>query len=382
MRSSQQCYLDQIGFVRIELNGAKRSLLRVCVVNLSKLLFTMVLSVDGASLNKSAKTKKSGGYELPWVEKYRPLKLDDVVGNVQVIDRLRVIGKNGNMPNLLLAGPPGCGKTTAIMALAREMLGDNFKNAVLELNASDERGIDTVRTNIKMFAQQKVTLPPGRHKIVLLDEADSMTQGAQQALRRTMEIYSRTTRFALACNLSSKIIEPIQSRCAVIRFRRLSNVEVATRLKVVLEKENVSYDDSGLDAAVFTADGDMRIGLNNIQSTFNGFGFVNADNLNKVCDQPQPTIAKAFLQACLEQDIDTAVERILFLNGQGYSVIDIIQTVFRVAKYMEMEEKTKLEFMKNIGLVHMRIAQGIASPVQLCGLAARLCQVDGKKKEA
>lgn len=322
-----------------------------------------------------SKSSKQPSYELPWVEKYRPNTLDDVVGNPDVIDRLRVVAKNGNMPNILLAGPPGCGKTTAIMALARETLGSQIKHAVLELNASDDRGIDTVRSKIKMFAQTKVTLPHGRHKIVLLDEADSMTSAAQQALRRTMELHSSTTRFALACNLSSKIIEPIQSRCAVVRFRRLSDENVASRIKSVLEAEKVHYDQSGIDAAVFTADGDMRIALNNTQSTSNGFGFVNAENLNKVCDQPHPKIAAEFISFCLANDIDAAVDKIMFLINQGYSSLDIIQTIFRVARGMKMEKEiTKLNILRHIGLVHMRMTQGVSSPLQLAALASHLCQ--------
>lgn len=328
-------------------------------------------------MQSSTNAPRSSGaptYELPWVEKYRPQTLDDVVGNVDVIDRLRVVATNGNMPHILLAGPPGCGKTTAIMALARQTLGNQLRNAVLELNASDDRGIDTVRTKIKMFAQKKVTLPLGRHKIVLLDEADSMTSAAQQALRRTMELHSSTTRFALACNLSSKIIEPIQSRCAVVRFSRLSSEEIAARIKYVLEQEKVDYDQSGIDAAVFTADGDMRIALNNIQSTFNGFGYVNAKNLNKVCDQPHPKVAAEFLTLCLENDIDNAISKIMFLVEQGYSAIDIVQTIFRVGRSMKIDEElTKLNLLREIGLVHMRMAQGVTSPLQLAGLAAKLC---------
>lgn len=309
------------------------------------------------------------------MEKYRPNTLDDVVGNTDVIDRLRVVAANGNMPNLLLGGPPGCGKTTSIMALARQTLGSQLRNAVLELNASDDRGIDTVRTRIKMFAQKKVTLPPGRHKIVLLDEADSMTAAAQQALRRTMELHSNTTRFALACNLSSKIIEPIQSRCAVVRFRRLSAEEVASRVKHVLEAEKVPYDQSGIDAAVFTADGDMRIALNNAQSTHNGFGFVNAKNLNKVCDQPHPAVAAEFLTLCIENDVEKALAKIMYLVDQGYSTIDIIQTVFRVARSMKIDkELTKLNMLREIGLVHMRMAEGVATPLQLARLTSNLCQ--------
>src|SRR3989338_2341145 len=167
--------------------------------------------------------------EMPWIEKYRPRKVEEIVGNEGAVSRLRAIASSGNLPNLILSGPPGVGKTSSLLCLARELLGEAYWEAVLELNASDDRGIEMVRESIKMFAQKKVTLPPGRHKVVLLDEADNITSAAQQALRRTMELYSDTTRFALACNTSSKIIEPIQSRCAILRFTRLSAEELLSR---------------------------------------------------------------------------------------------------------------------------------------------------------
>ncbi|CAM9599462.1 unnamed protein product [Ectocarpus sp. 6 AP-2014] len=323
-------------------------------------------------------------FEVPWVEKYRPNKLDDVVGNEQTLDRLKVIAEEGNMPNVIICGPPGTGKTTSVHALAHTMLGDAYANAVLELNASDSRGIEVVRNTIKMFTQKKVTLPPGQHKVIILDEADSMTASAQQALRRTMEIYSHTTRFALACNVSTKIIEPIQSRCAILRFSRLSEEEaslffflsILLRLQQVCEAEQVSYSPDGLEAIIFTAEGDMRNALNNLQATHSGFGHVDQANVFKVCDQPHPGVVLEILKSCVGGDCAKASRRMKALYDTGYSSNDIIGTVFRVCKnQLEVNEGAKLEMIKEVGFTHVRVADGVNSLLQLMGMCARLCRV-------
>jgi len=313
-------------------------------------------------------------YELPWVEKYRPTLLKDIVGNADAVSRLQVIAEMGNMPNLLFSGPPGTGKTTSVHCLARALLGNSYKDAVLELNASDDRGIDVVRNKIKMFAQKKATLPPGRHKIVILDEADSMTAGAQQALRRTMEIYSNTTRFALACNTSSKVIEPIQSRCAIIRYSTLDQKEILDRLLTVCEAEHVPYVPDGLQAIIFTADGDMRQALNNLQATYSGFGHVNQENVFKVCDQPHPLMVSRIIKHCQAGSLTEANDLMMRLCKMGYSSMDIITTVFRVVRNSDVEEFLKLEFIKEIGFCHMRIGDGVDSHLQMSGLLARLCK--------
>ncbi|DAA79543.1 TPA_exp: Uncharacterized protein A8136_0316 [Trichophyton benhamiae CBS 112371] len=311
-----------------------------------------------AAANKIARADVSGApvnYELPWVEKYRPIFLDDVVGNTETIERLKIIARDGNMPHVIISGMPGIGKTTSILCLARQLLGDTYKEAVLELNASDERGIDVVRNRIKGFAQKKVTLPPGRHKLVILDEADSMTSGAQQALRRTMEIFSTTTRFAFAY------------------------AQVVKRLMQICEAEKVKYSDDGIAALVFSAEGDMRQAINNLQSTWAGFGFVSGDNVFRVVDSPHPVKVQAMIKACWEGKVDIALDTLNELWELGYSAHDIISTMFRVTKTIpNLSEHSKLEFIKEIGFTHMRILEGLQTLVQLSGCIAKLCKINMK----
>lgn len=269
------------------------------------------------------------------------------MGNEETVERLKIIARAGNMPHLIISGMPGIGKTTSVLCLARALLGPAYKEAVLELNASDERGIDVVRSRIKGFAQKKVTLPPGRQKIVILDEADSMTAGAQQALRRTMEIYSSTTRFAFACNQSNKIIEPLQSRCAILRYSRLTDAQVVKRLMEIILAEKVEHSEEGIAALVFSAEGDMRQAINNLQSTVAGFGFVSGNNVFRVVDSPHPIAVQAMIKACHQGKIDDALEKLEDLWDKGYSPVDIISTMFRVTKAIDgLSEQTKLDFIK------------------------------------
>jgi replication factor C subunit 2/4 len=303
------------------------------------------------------------------------VELSDVMGNEETVSRLEVIARDGNMPNVIIAGPPGTGKTTSVLCLCHALLGASYRSAVLELNASDDRGIDVVRNKIKQFAQKKVSLPAGRHKVVILDEADSMTEGAQQALRRTMEVFSGSTRFALACNTSSKIIEPIQSRCAILRYTRLTNTQVLQRLVQVLQAEAVPHTNDGLEAVVFTAEGDMRQALNNAQATFAGCGSLTQDHVFRVCDTPHPVTVARAIDAAAAGDLDTAVAAVRGLWDAGYSPLDIVQTLFRVVKIHNLPESVKLEFLREIGFLHLRVTEGVASLVQITALVAKLAEI-------
>lgn len=272
------------------------------------------------------------------------------------------------MPNIILHGPPGCGKTTVILCMARKILGPLIKEAVLELNASNERGLDVVRNKIKMFAQSKVTLEPGKQKLVILDEADAMTESAQQALRRIIEIYSKTTRFAFACNLFDKIIEPIQSRCAVVRFNRLNDDQLRSKMLSICKELDVKYDDKGIDAIIYTAQGDMRQAINNLQSTHDGFETITEENVFKVCDEPPPVVIQGIIQSCLNRKLAEAEECLKNLYKLGYCTEDIISSMFRVVKSFNMPEYTKLEYLKQIGITQIRVVQGINSALQLKSL--------------
>jgi len=313
-----------------------------------------------------------------WLEKYRPSVFEDVVGNMGAVSLLKSHAAGGSFPHLLLSGPPGCGKTTVVHCLAREHLGEHYEQGCIELNASDDRGIDVVREKIKGFAQQKVTLPEGKLKVIILDEADSMTSAAQQALRRTMEIFSQTTRFALACNISSKIIEPIQSRCAILRFSRIADEDMVARLKYVLEQESAPYDQSGLEALIFSAEGDMRNVLNGAQSTYNAFGNITRDTVFRMNDQPQPEKIKKCLEASLKRDWQAAFAPILEIWKQGYSATDIISTFGKVAKQMDAPEHIKLEWLKEVGLTHMRASAGTQGLLQLDAMVSKLVLAVGR----
>jgi len=314
--------------------------------------------------------------DIPWIEKYRPSSLEEIYGNETIIGRLKVISSNGNVPNLIISGNSGTGKTTCIHIISKKLTGDQFKQSVLELNASDSRDIDTIRSQITSFAKKKVSMGECRHKIVILDEADTLDVSSQQALRRVIDSNSSSTRFILACNTSTRIIEPIQSRCAILRLSKIRNVDIRSRLENICMHEKVIYDKGGLNAIVFTADGDMRNAINKLQTIYTGFKCVTKETVYNLCDKPSYDIVHDILKYCIGRDFRSSIRLTGKLYGDGYSIFDILQTIGKVARILEMESDKKMKFIKEISQTHTRVSHGVSTLLQLEGLCSRLSRIE------
>ena len=310
--------------------------------------------------------------ELPWTEKYRPVILKDIAGQDAIVKRFEAYVKARSMPHLLFAGPAGSGKTTAALCIAREMFGD-ITHDFLELNASDERGIDVVRTKIKNFARTRSIV--GDFKIIFLDEADALTPEAQNALRRTMESYTQTCRFILSCNYSSKIIEPIQSRCAIFRFKIISGDAIKNRLKEILEKEKVKSTDSGLHAVVYLSEGDMRQAVNLLQSAA-ALGEVNEDNVYSTSSRARPEEIKNLIELAIAGkflDARNLLDK-LILN-YGMSGEDILLQMNKEVFNLEINDATKIRIIDLVGEANFTLVEGANERIQLEALLARIMMV-------
>jgi replication factor C small subunit len=305
-----------------------------------------------------------------WVEKYRPRTLDKIIGQKDIVDRLKAYVHTKNLPHLLFAGGAGTGKTTSAVALARELFGENWRQVFQELNASDERGIQVVRTKIKDFAR---TAPIGNtpFKIIFLDEADSLTPDAQSALRRTMESYSHTCRFVLSCNYSSRIIVPIQSRCAVFRFRPLRNEDVTKCLKGIADEENISITQDALNAIVYIAAGDMRKAINSLQVAAAMEKKIDAEAIYKTTAAAKPEDVRKLLTTAIEGDLLKARDHLdVLLINYGLSGEDILKQIHREIYELAIKDELKIQLVNQIGEVEFRLSEGSNDRIQLESLLA------------
>jgi len=315
-----------------------------------------------------------------WSEKYRPTTLAEMINQVETLSRLRRFAETRTMPHCLFAGPPGSGKTTAALCLAHDLFGERFMDAFMELNASDARGIDVIRTTVKEFARI-ATISQVPFKILVLDEADNMTGDAQHALRRTMERYTDTCRFVLSCNYSGKIIEPIQSRCAIFRFVPLAEGDVANYLNMVAEKEHVRLDPSGLRALTEASEGDLRKAVNALQAAASTEKTIDEKAVYDVVGKAKPGDVQDLLEVAIKGDFIGARQRLRsMLVGQGLSGKDILKQIHSEVLRMPIAEKHKIELVDIIGEIDYRLVQGADEEVQFSSLLARLGLTGSQKR--
>ncbi|XP_064455549.1 replication factor C subunit 4-like [Ornithodoros turicata] len=326
---------------------------------------------------------------IPWVEKYRPKTVDDVAHQDEVVSVLKKSLQGADLPNLLFYGPPGTGKTSTILALARELFGDMYKSRILELNASDERGIQVVREKIKNFSQLTASgirpdgTPCPPYKIVILDEADSMTSSAQAALRRTMEKQTKTTRFCLICNYVSRIIEPLTSRCSKFRFKPLPKEVLLKRLRSICEAESVDCEDDVLGFLMDACEGDMRRAVNLLQSvsTLKMGEPVTSNDVSEVANVIPKSWVDRVLQVCSSSSYEKLQAVIEDFVLEGFAASQLFNQMHDIIVMSEdYTDKQKSVICEKLAVCDHRLLDGADEFLQIMDLCntimVQLCKAD------
>lgn len=315
----------------------------------------------------------------PWVDTYRPLDFSEVVGNTKTVQLLCNLAENAvPIPNLLVCGPSGCGKTLCVDLLCEKLIGENRDNRILRSSSFDDRGVDSVRTTIKNFARRKVTteVDARLEKIVVLDEADSLASGAFQALRRIMDAYSSTTRFIIVCNNSAKIIEPIQSRCAILRFSKVEDEPLRSRMSEICDTAGVEYTDGGTGALARVADGDVRTAINSLSSTVSAFRVVTEANVYRTCDTPRPATVTEIIELLrYKKDFIRACRKLRDVVDDGHAVADIVSVFFKALASISVTEEQRLKIAGAIGIAQSRVLGGASTYLQLAAMLSDISNI-------
>jgi replication factor C small subunit len=317
-----------------------------------------------------SEVERSGREEV-WIEKYRPQTLADVVGHETIVERLQSYVDRNDLSHMLFAGPAGTGKTTSATAIARELYGEDWQEHFLELNASDERGIDVVRDRIKSFA--RTSFGGVDYRIIFLDEADALTSDAQSALRRTMEQFSNNVRFILSCNYSSQIIDPIQSRCAVFRFSPLSDEAVEEEIRHIADEEGIELTDDGVDALVYAAGGDMRKAINGLQAASVSGDVVDEEAVFAITSTARPEVIQGMVQDALDGDFTAARAQLdELITEEGIAGGDIIDQLHRSIWEFDVPDEQAVRILDRVGETDYRITEGANERIQLEAMLASL----------
>ncbi|KAF4569636.1 Subunit of heteropentameric Replication factor C (RF-C) [Pleurotus pulmonarius] len=305
---------------------------------------------------------------LPWVEKYRPVTLDDVVSHKEITGTIENFIAKNRLPHLLFYGPPGTGKTSTILAVARRIYGPQYRNQILELNASDDRGIDVVREQIKQFAETRTLFSKG-FKLIVLDEADMMTQQAQAALRRVIEQYTKNVRFCIICNYVNKIAPAIQSRCTRFRFSPLPMKEVEKRLDTVVEAERVNLTVDGKQALLKLSKGDMRRALNVLQACHAAYDVTNETAVYNCTGSPHPSDIETIINAMLSEEFTTAYAMLSSIKTEkGLALQDLLAGAYEYVETLELKPQARVYLLDHLATTEHRLSTGGNEKIQMTSL--------------
>jgi replication factor C subunit 2/4 len=312
--------------------------------------------------------------KTPWVEKYRPKISDDILLDPFIKKKIDNIVKEKSIPNMIITGEPGTGKTSTIICLAQEIYGNkNINEYVLELNASDDRGLSIINNTILPFCKKKTD--KHLHKLVILDEADSITTKAQNLLSNIIAEYRKNTRFVFICNDCSQITESIQSRCMIIKYGRLSKENIINKVKKICELEKVEYTEEGINELLFLSDYDIRQVINNLECIFYSYKILNIENINKIIDQPKPYYIEKILINCINGNLFESINTIKELYNKGYTPNDILLTFMKCLiekKIVNLNDETILKIYEIVSLSYIRVNGGNDTLLQLIGCISKI----------
>ncbi|CAI2375344.1 unnamed protein product [Moneuplotes crassus] len=335
------------------------------------------MEVDEAPLEKVTREARD---HLPFVEKYRPDSLDDIISHTEIIDTVCKFVDERKLPHLLFHGPPGTGKTSCILAIAKKMYGKHYHNMILELNASDERGISVVRDKIKAFCSTQQIINKGL-KLVILDECDAITSAAQFALRRVVEKFTKNTRFCFICNYVSKVIPALQSRCTRFRFSPLKNEHIVGKLDDITKAEKLKVTKGAKESIITLSEGDMRKVLNILESASLAHDKISEEDIYSCTGKPSPSDTEKIMESLLQDDFKEAFETFMTLKtAKSLTLEDLVRSLHKSVMSTDLNNKIKIFLVKRLANVEQRIAIGCNEKLQVSSIVGAFIEIRTLKK--